>query len=142
MVIAIGLYTFFVPLAIVEPPVMNRTDWSALNIALNVCWRKLPVPGGRFDEGLIEIALIYLLMPFALVALYLPGPPTALKVVSGIGSILGSLAKFWKFAFVQTFFGFFGHTVNWHVRFGPASWALPWVMPLLFAICIAGRLDA
>ena len=45
----------------------------------------------------------YLLMPLALIALYLPGPPKALKLISGIGSVLGSLARFWEHAFMYTF---------------------------------------
>ncbi len=40
------------------------------------------------------ISNFYLLMPLALIALYLPGPPKALKIISGIGSVLGSLARF------------------------------------------------
>jgi hypothetical protein len=89
LVIAIGICTFFLPMVILDTPLLNRTEWSALNIVSKVYEHKLPVQGGRLDEGLIEIALIYLLMPFALMALYLPGPPKALMVISGIGFVLG-----------------------------------------------------
>ena len=123
----------------VDPPLMNRTEWSALNIATKVYQRKLPVPRGSFDEGLIEIALTYLLMPFALMALYIPGPPNALKVVSSIGFVLGSLARFWHHAFMYTFgWEYFGPK---HMRPGPAWWILPWIMPAVLAICFATNLD-
>jgi hypothetical protein len=128
-------------MVIVDPAVMNRTEWSALDIASNVYEGKLPVPGGMFDEGLLEIALIYVLMVFALMALYLPGPPRALNVISGIGFAASSLAKFWNFAFVQTFFGYFGHTLSWHMSRGPAWWVLPWVMPAILLVCFADSLD-
>jgi len=36
LVIAIGIYTFFVPMVVLDPPVLNRTEWSALNIASNI----------------------------------------------------------------------------------------------------------
>jgi hypothetical protein len=39
----------------------------------------------------------------ALIALSLSGPPKALKLISGIGSVLGSLARFWEHAFMYTF---------------------------------------
>src|SRR5216683_6375172 len=103
LVIAIGMSTFFVPLVTLNPAVMNRTQLSALDIAVNIYHRRLPVPKGSFDESLLEIALIYVLLPFALMALCLSGPPKALKVISGVGSILGSLAKFWRFGFLNTF---------------------------------------
>jgi hypothetical protein len=139
LVIAIGIYTFLVPMVVLDPPVLNRTEWSALNIASNIYERQLPVPGGSIDEGLIEIALTYLLMPFALMALYLPGPPKALKVTSGIGFVLGSLARFWHHAFMYTFgWEYFGPE---HMRRGPAWWILPWIMPALLAICFVWKLD-
>jgi hypothetical protein len=75
LVIAIGIYTFFVPMVVLDPPLLNRTEWSALNISSNVYERTLPVRGGHFDEGLIDIALIYVLMAVAVVAVYLPGLP-------------------------------------------------------------------
>ncbi len=72
VVIAIGLSTFFLPMVILDSPIMNRTEWSAWDIASNVCRHTLPVSSGHFDEGLLEIALLYILMVLALAALYLP----------------------------------------------------------------------
>jgi hypothetical protein len=139
LVIAIGLCTSGLPMVTLNPPLLNRTEWSAFDIASNVCQRHLPVPKGHFDEGLIEIALIYLLMPVALVAIYLPGPPKALKVISGIGFVLSSLAKFWDFSFLETFgWDYWGPG---HLRAGLAWWILPWIMPALLAICFAKNVD-
>jgi len=139
LVIAIGLCTSGLPLIILDPPVQNRTGWSALDIASNVYQGNLPVAKGHFDEGLIEIALIYLLMPVALMAIYLPGPPKALKAISGIGFVLSSLAKFWRFGFLETFgWEYWGPG---HLRSGPAWWILPWIMPALLAICFAKNID-
>jgi len=70
---------------ILDSPVLNRTEWSALNIASKVYEGKLPVPEGSFDGELIEMAVVYLLMPFALLAVYRPGPPKALLVISYMG---------------------------------------------------------
>lgn len=140
LVIAIGIYTFFASMVVVEPLILNRTEWSALDIALNVYDGRLPVPGGSFDEGLLEIALIYMLMILALTALFVPGPPRALLVISTIGFVISSLAKFWDSTFLRTF-GYYGHTHQWHMSRGLAWWTLPWIMPLLVAICFAETLD-
>ena len=141
LVIAMGIYTFFVPLIIVDPPVLNRTEWSALNIASTIYERKLPVPGGRFDVGLLQIALVYVLMLPALITLYLPGPPRALMVISTIGFAFSSFARFWSGTFYRTF-GYYGHMQQWHMRGGRAWWIVPWIMPALVAICLTERSDA
>jgi hypothetical protein len=59
-VIGLGLCTLFLPLVIVDPPVMNRTEWSPLNIARAVYERSLPARGGQLEwgpGGLLDIAL-------------------------------------------------------------------------------------
>lgn len=140
LVIAIGICTFFMPMVILDPPVMNRTEWSALDIALKIYERKLPVPEGQFDDQLLQIALIYVLMVFALVALYLPGPPKALMVISTIGFAFSYVANWWTSTFHWTF-GYYGHMQTWHMSRGPAWWILPWIMPSLLAICFAENLD-
>jgi hypothetical protein len=50
-VIAIGIYTFFAPMVVVDPH-LKPDRMSALDIALNVYDRRLPVPAGSFDDGL------------------------------------------------------------------------------------------
>jgi hypothetical protein len=65
-----------------DPPLFRQSEWSPLYIARNVYERKLSVSGGHLDEHLIAMALIYLLMPLALLALYHPGPPKALIAIA------------------------------------------------------------
>lgn len=136
--IVAGMCTFFIPIVILDHPVLNRVEWSPLQIASSVATRQLPVPGGHFDEALIEIGLIYLLLIFSLVVLFVPAPPNSLKIFSAIGSVAGSLARFWHSGFLYTFgWEYFGQ----HMRRGPAWWILPWVMPALLAISLAKHLD-
>jgi hypothetical protein len=139
LVIAIGVCTFFVPLTDIDPPVLGRTQWSALNIASQIYQQKLPVPQGRFDPGLTEITLIYVFMMFALVALAFSLAPEVLRVIALFGTVLSSLAKWWGSAFVWTFFGYFGAVANWRVRPGPAWYVLPFVMPALLLISLIER---
>jgi hypothetical protein len=111
-----------------------------LHIALNVYGGRLPAPGGSFDDGLLQIALLYMLMILALAALYVPGPPRALLAISTIGFVISSLAKFWNSTFHWTF-GYYGRMQQWHMSRGLAWWILPWIMPALLAICFAETLD-
>src|SRR5260221_12479027 len=88
LLILLGACTFFLPIIILDSPVVNRTEWSPWNIVLKVFEGELPVPGAGFDLELISMAVIYVLMPFALMAVYHPGPPKALLVISSIGAVL------------------------------------------------------
>src|SRR5215475_10742139 len=76
--IAVGLCTLYLPMVTFNALVMNKTQWSFVDIASAVYAGALPVPRGHFDEALVEIALIYLLMRLALPAVYLTGPPNVL----------------------------------------------------------------
>jgi hypothetical protein len=137
---AIGLWTFFLPMVILEPPVYAKTNWSPLDIAVNFYNRKLPVPGGMFDEGVAEIGMIYLLTIFALVAVFIPGPPNVLRVISSIGFGLSSLAKWWNSTFHWTF-GYYGHMLTWHMTRGLAWWVVPWIMPAILIVSFMETLD-
>jgi hypothetical protein len=150
-VIAIGITTFFLPMVVVDPPVLNRTEWSPLHIAAGVLTGKLPVPHGSLDPRLLGIALIYGLMIAFLAALLLRDSPKALPIISIIGCLVSSSASRWRVTFRWTFFPYFGqvhailagnaHVHEWHLRVGPAWWILPWIMPALLAICFAKDLD-
>jgi hypothetical protein len=120
LVIVVGFRTFFIPLVTIDPPVLGRTRWSALNIAAEIYRRNLPVPEGHFDPGLTEITLIYVFMMFAVAALAFPRAQEALRVIALFGTVLSSLAKWWGSAVVWTFFGYFEPVANWQVRPGPA----------------------
>ncbi len=140
LIIAIGVYSFFTTMVVVEPPIVNLARWSALDITLRVYDGRLPAPGGGFDEGLLEIAFIYVLMMLAVAALCVPGRPRALLVISSIGFVPSLLAKFWDGTF-HRLFGYYGHIQQWHMTRGLTWWVLPWIMPALLAICFAEALD-
>src|SRR5258708_27381990 len=123
--------------------VLKRGGWSAVDIGGAVWSRKLPVPHGSFDPGLLEIALIYALMIASLAALFLPRSPKVLPIISIVGSLLSWLSRWWNVTFRWTFFPYFGqvheilawnaHIKEWHMRVGPAWWILPWIVPALLA---------
>ena len=136
-VIALGIVTFVLPIVNVDPPVLNRAQWSPVQILSAVYVGVLPVANGHFDEVLLEAALLYLLMIAALGAVYLPRSPKPLTVISLLGFIVSSSARFWHLGFMFLF-------DSWEpggVRIGLAGWILPWVMPALFALCLAKSLD-
>jgi hypothetical protein len=139
LVVAVGMCSFFSPIAILDPPMLGRSQWSPLHIARNVYEGKLPVAGGQLDENLFGMALIYALMPLALVAMYAPGSPRPLIAISTIGFVPSFLAKFWHHAFMKTFgCEYFGAG---HLQRGLTWWVLPWIMPALLAIAFAKDLD-
>ncbi len=134
--VVLGVCTFFLPMIILDSPVLNRTEWSALNIASKVYEGKLPVPEGSFDGELIEMAVVYLLMPFALLAVYRPGPPKALLVISYMGiAWVGWRLRRLTWGIDIDAFG------PRHMRAGLAWWVLLSIMPALLAICFATNLD-
>jgi len=136
-VIALGIVTFVLPIVNVDPSVLNRAQWSPVQILSAVYVGVLPVAKGHFDEVLFEAALLYLLMIAALGAVYLPRSPKPLTVISLLGFIVSSSARFWHLGFMFLF-------DSWElggVKIGLAGWILPWVMPALFALCLAKSLD-
>lgn len=140
-VIGVGIGTFFVPMVVLDPPVLNRAQWSPLQIALSVYERKLPASDTSVAADLIAIALVYALMPLALVAVYRPGPPRPLIAVSSIGFFLSGPLRsrhFWRYTF--TTFGWEYFQGSGHIRRGPAGWILPWIMPALLFICFSKTL--
>ncbi len=131
--ILLGACTFFLPIIILDSPVLERTAWSPFNIVSKLFEGELPALGGGFDLDLISIALIYWLMPFAFMAVYRSGPPKALLAIGWIGVALAVTLRRgpWE---VSTF----GHS---HMRAGLAWWVLVCVMPALLALCFATSLD-
>ena len=140
LVLVIGFCTFFVPLVAIDPPVLGRVQWSALDIASGIFRGELPVPQGRFDPGLTEITLIYAFMAFAAAALTVSRAQEVLRVIALFGTVLSSLAKWWGGTFIWTFFGYFGPVANWHLTPGPAWYVLPFVMPALLVISLIDTL--
>lgn len=134
---AVGLYTFFLPMVVLDQPLLSRTEWSPCEIATNIYLKNLPVSSGRLDVDVIGIGLIYLLILLSLVAIWFQARPAMLFVITGLGFALSSLGKFWEHGFLYTFgweyFGRLHRGITW--------WLLPFVMPALVAICLARSLD-
>jgi hypothetical protein len=82
-----GLCTFFAPIARINPSVLGRTQWSALNILSQVYSGKLALSPVAFD-----LAASYALMLFAIVALCLPHARKALLAISIAGIICSGWA--------------------------------------------------
>jgi hypothetical protein len=137
-IIGIGIYTFFTPIVVVEQPALNRIAWSPLEITVNVVSGKVRVPDLYSDLVLMEIGLLYLLMPTFLVAMYLPATSNTLALISGIGFLLSVTRKYW----LRTFAASFGWEYWGQTHPGPAWWILPFIMPALLAVCFARHLDA
>ena len=136
-IITLGVVTFVLPMVTLDPPVLNRAQWSPVQILSAVYAGELPVAKGHFDETLFEAAMLYLLMIAGLGAVYLPRSPKPLTVISLLGFVVSSSARFWHLGFMFLF-------NSWEpggVRIGLAGWILPWVMPALFALCFAKSLD-
>ena len=138
-VVLIGLCTAGLPMVILDPPLLNKSQRTPLNIALKVYQREFPVSRGSLDNS-IEMAFIFLLMLLALVALSIPGLPKftprdqRLRLRSqDAGEVLAPLVpKYVRMAILRV----------WVFETGPAWWILPWVMPALLAICFAKNLDS
>jgi hypothetical protein len=131
-IIVVGILIFFSTMVVLNPPLYGRTHWTPIQIAQAVWQEKLPVPEGHFEESLIGIAVIYAMLPLALVATLMSGSRKALRIVSTIGLIPSYLGKFWEGDFLFTFgWLYFGHE---HMQRGLTWWILPWIMPALLAV--------
>jgi len=133
LLILLGACTFFLPLIILDSPAVNRTEWSPWNIVSKVFEGELPVLGSGLGPELISMAVIYALMPFAVMAIYRPGPPKALRVISLIGAVLDAALRDGPRGMHA-----FGPR---HVSAGLAWWILLCIMPALLALCFATSLD-
>ena len=88
VVLVIGVSTLFGTLVNVSPPVMDRSQWTSWQILFEVYRCNLPIPGGSFDLGLIDIAGTYLLIVLSLAALLISQPQRVLKVIGGFSKYL------------------------------------------------------
>jgi len=141
VVLVIGVSTLFGTLVKISPPVMDRSQWTSWQILFEVYRGKLPVPGGSFDLGLIDIAGTYLLIVLSLAALLISQPQRVLKAIGGIGIFLSYGARWRHMTFVWTFYGYFGHTPHWRITAGPACYVLPLIMPALLYISFSKYLE-
>ncbi len=138
VVILVGLATFLLPMVILNPPLQGRAQWWPLHIAEAVYVGELPVRGGHFDEVLVEMALIYVLLVVSLGALLLRSPKP-LTIISTVGLAVSVTGKFWRHGLLYTFG--WDYWQPGRMKIGVAWWILPWVMPALLSLCFAKSLD-
>lgn len=87
VIMGIGLLTFFMPFVTTDSPVHGRTEWAPLDflVARADLWR--PAPGPFHNHMVLyQVALIYLLMVIALLALAFPRPRTPLQFIAVVGA--------------------------------------------------------
>jgi hypothetical protein len=146
LVITLGLLTFFIPLVTVDPPVLDKTHWSAFDMVRQMYQGNLHAPacercGERVVRALVAlpflVSSIYALMIAALLPLSVPYAMNTLAAISGIG-VAGSLSL-WRnataWAFEDTFYGRSSRVR--HVHYGSLQFALFGVMVALFIIAIS-----
>ena len=143
MVVALGFFTFFLPLVTVDPPVLDTTHWSAFNIVRQMYKGNLHAPAcERCREPLVRalvalpflVTLTYVLMAAALLPLSVRYAMNTVAAISGVG-VVGGLylrGRATAQAFEDTFYGHWS-TVR-HVHYGSLQLALLGVMVALFLI--------
>jgi hypothetical protein len=139
-VIAFGIYTFFVTLVSLKPPVLGRTEWSAFDMALEVRSGRLPADRHWIELPVVEDTLVYLLIMTSFVMLLLPSGRKLLYHLSTVGLIISALATrnatrhFTEFVTGSS-------SVYWNggARFGPAMYLLPLTMLALFLVSRVSR---
>ena len=151
-VVALGILSFFWPLITIDPPVLERTQWSAWNVAWQIYQGNLPNRSlsdtcERCDRQWV-LALfyvpksptaVYLLMVLALVLLCVSRSAWPLGLIGTMGAILTWASWKWdSTAFEELFYGglFAGH-----VRLGQFMFLLLLVMVALVVISRTEDLD-
>jgi hypothetical protein len=132
LMLAFGLSTFFMPLATTDPPILAKTEWSALDLLSQIYSGKLPFSAVAFD-----IASTYLLMLLALAALLLPRPRKPLLLISILGIVSSSWALEMGHSLLFSWFTRIDRTLKTiHVSYAIAVYALEIVMSALLLIAI------
>jgi hypothetical protein len=148
LVIVVGLLTFFLPLVSIDPPVLDKTHWSAFDIVQAMYQGHLHAPAGcaRCGEPAVRaimalpllVTVIYGLLVVALLPLSIPYALNTVATISGLGVIgclfLSGHATAWGFE--ETFYGHWSGTR--HVHGGLLQLALLGDMVTLFLISIIG----
>lgn len=138
LIVAFGLWTLFLPMLAVNPPVADQRQWTLIQITRAILARTLPAPGGQIDwgpGGLLDILLLYVLMVLCGVALWFESW-RVLRVLTVLGLYLSYEAKWWDSAF-HRLFGYYGHLSQWQMDRAAAWWILPWVLPSMAVIAFS-----
>lgn len=98
LLMAIGLFTFFVPIVTTDVPVHGRSDWAAVDFLRARADRWLPAPGPfHVHAVLYVIGALYLLMILTLLLLALPSPRKPLMLVATVGAALSVGCMRWAY---------------------------------------------
>ena len=129
LVLAFGLATLDVPLVRTAPPVMGRSQWSALNI--------LSEAQLRYSAPALELEVSYIVMLVAAGALLLPRFRKRLWFVSLLGVISSSRAlNIGKELLFPWFSHAHGQFTQIKVNYGAAMYAGPITMSLLLLLSL------
>ena len=143
--LAMGLYTFFMPLVSIHPAVMSRTEWSAWDICSNIFYGKLRPSPGMFGYLLTNIALQYLVMLImsALTALSFSRSRKLLMIIGVVGIGCGIEARESGHQFFGGMFfpGSFAALTGAGVEYGPAMIAPSIIIAALVLISITEAID-
>jgi hypothetical protein len=135
VVTALGISTCCVPLVFTHPAVLGRIDWSALNLV------GLVVSGNlRLSPVVFDVAISYLLLLAAFVALCFARPRKVLLLLS----LLGVICSSWAVQMAHhSLFDWFTHSDGrlalLKISYGPAMYALEISMALLLLIAARGE---
>ena len=143
LTLGIGLATSFGTLVIVEPAVMGKSQWSALDMATGI-WNGAfpPLAGGGLGITLIDLALAYLLMLCSFVVFCFSNSRKLLKVIGLTGCLLSleTLGR-GEQSFKRMFFGLVPVEGNAAINYGSAMYLIPLIMAVLVLISMVDSLD-
>jgi hypothetical protein len=94
LVLAFAVFSFFLPLVSVTPPVMNQTEWSPLDLVSYVYQTGLVRSSSDLLNFPVEFALTYLLVPFAFYGVTVPSSQRRLIHITVLG--IGLLIYGWS----------------------------------------------
>lgn len=154
-VILAGIFSVFVPLVTIDPPVAGAAQWSAFEVVHQMYGGRLPQPTcERCGEPMVrallalplDVSVSYLMLALGVVALCFPESPRALRALAFVGGVNSGFAQN-RHATAREFSeSFYGHYSSYrdsvtHVHCGWLTILLLCGMAMLFYISITPALD-
>ncbi|MGE5307036.1 MAG: hypothetical protein ACM3TN_27335 [Alphaproteobacteria bacterium] len=135
LVLVIGLATFFGTLVVIDPAVMGKSRWSALQITLGIRDGIFPPSKSGVGIVLIDLALAYLLLSVALIGFCFSRSQKLLKAIGLIGCLLSiEVLGRAEYNFKAMFFGLVPAQASVSVTYGAAVYVLSLTMTALLLI--------
>ncbi len=137
LVIAFGLYSFFLPMLVLKKPVLGRTEWTPFAMAEEVHNGRLPVDKHWIELPAVEDAISYVLLLLALLAVIIPGGASAFRAIALLGFCLSAVAtrravSHYSYFLTGSYDTYYRGGASW----GPALYLLPISMVLLAIIAV------